>query len=54
MNASCALSDLDCYVGFLRAMCGKYDIKECNEDIMVDALKKEDGCLPGVQGCIGF
>ena len=54
VNASCAFSDLDCYVGFLRAMCGKYDIEECNEDIMIAALKKTDGCVAGVQGCIGF
>ena len=49
-------NNLDCFVGFLRAMCASpiyYDVI-CDTPTFRNALKKDDNCLPGVNYCIGF
>ena len=53
---TCDADDLNCYVGFLRAMCASSEFYDfiCDTATFRQALKKKDGCLPGVNYCVGF
>ena len=53
---TCTDGDLNCYVGFLRAMCAseEYNDRVCETPIFGEALRKENDCLPGKRWCDGF
>ena len=54
LNDSCYVDDADCQINFLRAFCEKYNEQVCKTSIFERALKKVNGCLPGIWKCTGF
>lgn len=57
MSASCKDGDLDCYIGFLRALCFQFESwleATCSSGDFSRAINKKTECRPGQTGCEGF
>ena len=54
VDDSCADTDYNCQVNFLRAFCEKYDEAICDSSAFKKGLSKVNGCLPGEWQCVGF